>query len=187
MTRVLLKKKDGTFQHYHVRMTRAWKEKHLKSAKGWLPAERVVAPPEKARLYRTTIVRTYYSTISGRGYSAGHEVADFRIERVSVYPISKAEMAELDKQLNRTEWSMKSIFMAKRKGSLDFKVTGFEENVMIDVDESKIGIRREVSFSGGKYVYDDSQLERIDRQRSEGYVKYKDKKRELDKDQRRLE
>jgi hypothetical protein len=186
MTRVLLKRKDGVFQHYHVRMTKKWKAKYVRSEDGWIRKEEVLAAP-KAMLYRTTIVRTYYSTISGRGYSAGREVADFRIERVSAYPISKAEMAELDKQLNRTEWSMKSIFMAKRKGSLDFKVTGFEENVMIDVDESKIGIRREVSFSGGKYVYDDSQLERVDRQRSEGYVKYKDKKRELDKDQRRLE
>jgi hypothetical protein len=166
LKKVKIKRKDGKIQRYRVKLTKKFRVTHYydKRKRVWEKLE---------KLYRMMIVRTYYSEIETVDTPFNEEIADFRVEMVSNKPMHEQAMAELEKKADRLEWIFKSIFMAKRKkGRINYRVSGHEVNKRIDRDEGKIGTRRQVSF-GEKYLYDEEKIEEIEAKRIEEYKKYK--------------
>lgn len=154
MVRIRLMRKDGIVQYYHVRLTKRFKESHVKVGKAWQRRE---------VLYRSSVVRTYYAERSDTGRTPeGEEFADLRVEVVSKGKLSDADMRIIEQRLDRLQSMFPNIRKGVRSGNVAFRVTGYEENVMIDADEARIGSDEEVTFRRDGRKYGKGWLERYE-------------------------
>jgi hypothetical protein len=127
--------------------------------------------------YRISMVKMYYASFEQQKKTPT-PFAEFRVIKYLDRPPTDKDEKDLDDALNRLEWIFQSIWFAKRQGKMRTEIDGLESE---KISEGEVRgmlnqIVRYVAFfkQDGtiKADYDESEIARIEAQRSAGYKEW---------------